>query len=126
MGSATSPVGDYDGDGFVDIAVAHTLYGPPVTLYRNTGSPYHWLKIRLRGAPPNTAGIGAAVTATVSGRTLVRSTDAGSGFGGANPPEILLGLGAALTVRRLEVRWPTGAVTVLEDVAADQLIYIDE
>jgi hypothetical protein len=119
-------VADYDGDGFVDLALAHTLYGPPVALWRNSGSVHSWLKVRLRGDGPNTQGIGARVTAVVDGVRTVRWVDAGSGFGGANPPEVIIGLGGAHTVDELWIEWPSGASTLRTNVGVRATLEVFE
>lgn len=119
-------IADYDGDGFVDIALAHTLYGAPVGLWRNSGSVHSWLKVRLRGQSPNTYGVGAKVTAVVDGVRTVRWVDAGSGFGGANPAELIIGLGGAHSVDELRVDWPSGAVTIETDIDVRTIIDVVE
>jgi hypothetical protein len=50
----------------------------------------------------------------------------GAGFQAGGPAEVHLGLGTAKCVERLEVRWPSGKVQVLEDVAVDRLLTIRE
>ena len=66
---------------------------------------------------------GTRVTAVLpDGRRLTRIARAGSSYLSSEDPRLHFGLGAAPRVRELVVRSPGGAVTRLEDVAADRLV----
>jgi hypothetical protein len=41
-------------------------------------------------------------------------------------PRVHFGLGDARTVRRVEVRWPSGTLQVLNDMSADRVLDIVE
>ena len=71
-------------------------------------------------------GITARVTAFLEGVRPTGEVRTGAGFQAGGPAEVHLGLGAAKCVERLEVRWPSGKVQVLEDVAVDRLLTIRE
>lgn len=123
---------DLDADGDLDLA-AIELDGP-VHVYLNqarspgneAAKPPHWLRVRLRGRHGNTAGLGAMLRAEWEGGRGLAEIRTSAGFQAAVPPEAHFGLGAALHVSKLSVRWPSGREQVLEDVAADQLLWIDE
>ncbi len=51
---------------------------------------------------------------------------AGSGYLGNGSLVQHFGLGAATRVDRLEIAWPSGARSTLENVAADQRIVVTE
>ena len=36
------------------------------------------------------------------------------------------GLGAAKSARRLEIRWPSGTVQVLQNISADRILHVRE
>jgi hypothetical protein len=120
---------DADGDGDLDLLVANTD-APPV-LYRNDTPKRpdgHWLILRLRApGTPNPFAIGARVTVDVGGGTAPRplTVKAGGSFQSGDPTDLHVGLGAAATVARIEVRWPGEATPqVLTDVAADRVVAI--
>jgi hypothetical protein len=48
----------------------------------------------------------------------------GTGFGSAGPPEVHFGLGTAATVELLEIAWPDGAKSTVEDLAGSQRVWI--
>jgi hypothetical protein len=115
---------DLEPDGDLDLLLT-TLDGPPVLL-RNDSPGGHWIAVRLDGRPPNRDGIGATVLIEAGGRTQRREVRRSASFAGSVLPVVHAGLGAETTVARLEVRWPGGATTVLEDVPADRVLAVQE
>ena len=107
---------DDDNDGDLDRAVG--TVGGRLQLLRNDGAAGHWLEVALPRFAP-----GTRVTAVLpDGRRLTRIARAGSSYLSSEDPRLHFGLGAAPRVRELVVRSPGGAVTRLEDVAADRLV----
>jgi hypothetical protein len=107
---------DYDNDGDVDIAI--NSIGGPLILLENTARRGNWLGVRLPGFWP-----GARVTAVLpDGRTLVRQVQAGGSYLSSEDPRLLFGLGDAVRVRTLVVRYPDGTQTRLDDVTANRLV----
>jgi hypothetical protein len=49
-----------------------------------------------------------------------------SSYQSASDSRVHFGLAGAKTVRRVEVRWPSGAVQVLKEIAADRILEIVE
>ena len=124
--SRTLVTGDIDNDGDLDLLVSNN--GQPPDLLRNERAPGsgHALLMRLRGTQSNRDGLGALVTATVGSRRLVREVRSGASYLGQNDVRLHLGLGNAMTVDRLEIRWPSGHVEMLQGVAAQQVITLTE
>jgi len=50
----------------------------------------------------------------------------GGSYLSQNDLRIHFGLGKARKVDLIEIRWPSGAVDTLKDVAANQLVYVKE
>lgn len=71
-------------------------------------------------------GIGARVLVTTDGGVQMRQVTSQTGFRGQSDPDPHFGLGEANRVDRLEVRWPSGRMSVLEDVAPDQVTVVTE
>ena len=103
-----------------------------VGLFRNdigNRSGNHWLNVRLVGRKANRSGIGARITVTAGGVTQIREIRAGSGLANhQDPPEACFGLGKALVVDRLEVRWPDEKLTrqVFTNLPVDRFLEIDQ
>jgi hypothetical protein len=100
-------VADFDRDGRLD-AVVGNLKGPPLLL-RNESDAGNWVFIRLRGAGPNTAGIGAQLRARVGGRVLLRRVRSDGSYLSAMDPVARFGLGGQKVPLDVDVRWPDGA-----------------
>ncbi len=116
---------DYDGDGDIDLFVLN-LNGPP-TLLRNDGDhDNHYLLVRTVGTKSNRDGIGARVIISVGGQTQHAEVQSGGSYLSHNDLRLHFGLGKAERVDRLEVRWPSGAVQVLSDIAVDQVLTVVE
>ena len=56
----------------------------------------------------------------------MRDVRAGSSYMSQNDVRAHFGLGGATRVERLEVAWPSGRTEMLADVAANQIVTIDE
>ena len=118
---------DYDRDGRVDVYVVNQRGQPH--LYRNvTPASGHWLEVDLAGTASNADGCGAWLEADLPGGvTLVRQVFCGSvGLGSGSDPVVHFGLGSAQEVEELRIRWSSGNIQTLHDIAADQLLPVTE
>jgi hypothetical protein len=97
--------GDIDNDGDTDIVV-NVLDAPPLVL-RNDGTKNHWLGLQLTAAGGKRAAYGARVVVTDGNnlRQTFEVTGAGS-YLSSNDTRLLVGLGAAATLKSIEIRWP--------------------
>jgi hypothetical protein len=83
-------------------------------------------RIELVGVESNRAAIGARLVAHVGSRQIVRDVFPANGFMGQGPVEVMLGLGSAKRIDRLQVRWPNGKTQEFTDLSADQTLIITE
>ena len=120
-------LGDYDEDGFVDIASDSPFRADPgpTALYRNNGNGNHWLRVELVGVQTNRSAIGTQVFATAGDLTQMREILGGTGRS-QDEKVAHFGLGERTQVDRLEIRWPSGQVDELTDIPADQKIRVIE
>ncbi|MFH1680534.1 MAG: FG-GAP-like repeat-containing protein [Candidatus Eisenbacteria bacterium] len=117
--------GDYDADGDLDLYLAN--YGPTNRLFRNEGgSAKHWIHVVLLGSVSNRSGIGARVRLVSSMGAQMREINAGSGHDSQDSPAAEFGLGSVVSADTIAIRWPSGIVTVLTNVAADQVVLVSE
>jgi hypothetical protein len=82
--------------------------------------------VTLRGDTSNRRGIGARLTAELSGRKIVRELYPTNGYLAQSPAQVHFGLAGDAKIDRLTIRWPSGRVQELTDVAADRHVVIDE
>jgi hypothetical protein len=125
--SRATACADLDGDGDLDL-VALQVEGPVRVLLNTTvpGKDAHWLAVRLRSPHGNRDGLGARVVAEWKGGSRRAEIRTSGGYQSSVPAEARFGLGPAVRVDRLVVRWPSGRESSLADVAADQVLVVDE
>lgn len=135
----TAVFGDFNNDGFMDAFVAGTGGSAPA-LYinnaRSNGNPYNWLEIKLvggctpaggcAGIYSNRDGIGARIVLNANGMNQTRWVIDGGTFQGAGTIKQHFGLSTATTANTLTVYWPSGKVQTLTNVAANQMLVIQE
>jgi hypothetical protein len=118
-------IGDLDNDGRLD-AVVTTNDGPAYVLHNETVSGNHWLLLKLVGHKSNRDAIGASVKlVTPSGQQFATVTTAGS-YLSSGDKRVHFGLGKEQTVESVEIRWPSGIAQTVRNIAADQILQIDE
>lgn len=100
----------------------------PLLLRNDGGNLNNSLRVTLRGTKSNRSAIGAVVEATIEDekRTVLRRTvKSGSSYLSQSELPLAIGLEQAKSVSLL-VRWPSGHVTKIENISANQNILIDE
>jgi len=117
--------GDYDNDGDLDVLVMN-MNEPPSLLRNDYAGPNGWLAVKLEGTRSNRAGLGATVTVTAGGRRQARAVLSQSSYYSHDDLRLHFGLGSSAQADRLEVRWPSGRVDVLRDVAGRRVVTIKE
>jgi len=128
---------DNDGDGRSVVAadlfntgrldlIVRQVGGGSLMLYENRFPQKHYLKVSLRGRQSNRQGVGARITAVANDLSQVREMYPYNTYRSQAPNIVHFGLGAAETVERLTIRWPSGKVQEFRDVKADRHILVDE
>lgn len=118
-------LGDIDNDGKLD-AVITTNNGPAYILHNQTPTTNHWLTLKLIGSRSNRDGIGASVTVKTLDGPQYQTVTTGGSYCSSSDVRPHFGLGSRTLVPEIEIRWPSGAIQHLKDVAADQLITVTE
>jgi hypothetical protein len=117
--------GDIANNGNIDIVVLNV--GKPPSLLLNTNkSSNHRVLFHLIGAKSNRAAIGARVTIHTAGVMQFDEVRGGGSYLSQNDLRLHFGLGSAAKIDTVEVRWPSGKVENLKDVAADKIYTIVE
>lgn len=118
-------VGDFDGDGRLELIVAHGESDlQPLSLYHTPQNGNFYLRVlpfTRQGAPAR----GAVVKLTAGGRTQLRAIDAGSGYLCQMEPVAHFGLGRdSGIVDQVEIRWPDGAAVTLHHPEPNQQLRV--
>ncbi|MEO1368945.1 MAG: ASPIC/UnbV domain-containing protein, partial [Acidobacteriota bacterium] len=100
---------DLDADGDEDLVLSQNG-GPARVLINRAGDAGASVTVRLRSTLSAPDGFGAHVIAHVGDRKLRRDVPTAGSYFSQGPPEIVIGLGAADRIDRLDVHWPTGSV----------------
>jgi hypothetical protein len=116
---------DIDNDGDLDLLIGNV--GQTADLLRNDGgNNSNSLSIRTIGSKSNRDGIGARLKLTVGGKVLIQEVRAGSSYLSQSDLRVHFGMDKAPRADRLEIRWPSGAVDVLQDIEANQILTVTE
>ncbi|MGB5542772.1 MAG: CRTAC1 family protein [Gammaproteobacteria bacterium] len=116
---------DIDGDGDLDVVL--TQAGGRPRLLRNEQSLGHrWLRVRLRGTPPNTAAVGARLLLDSGDRIQERQVSSARSYLSQTELVQTFGLGDAPSQLRLEIHWPNGSTQVLTGIEAGQELLIEQ
>ncbi|WP_339751216.1 VCBS repeat-containing protein [Algoriphagus aquimarinus] len=116
--------GDLDNDGTLDLVVNNV--NNPASLFRNTGRTLnpenHSLQIQLVGKGKNTQAIGAQVKILAGDQIFYTEQMPNRGFESSVDPKLTIGLGKITSIDQLQILWPDGTFTKLENIQADQLL----
>lgn len=115
---------DYNRDGLPDAVVVHQ--DRPVAILQNKTRVNHRLVLNLRGTQSNRDGIGARLTLHYGDRTQTVQTVGGDGFLASNERKLVIGVGSAVQVDTLEIRWPGGLQETWHDLPVDHEIMLLE
>ena len=118
-------VGDIDNDGYLDLLITNN--GQTADLLRNDGgSRNNALLVRTIGTKSNRDGIGARLKLTVGSTSQIAEVKAGSSYLSQSDMRVHFGLGQALRVDRLELRWPSGTIDVMNNLEVNQILTVFE
>jgi hypothetical protein len=116
---------DYGNDGKVDAFVVN-LGGKGTLLHNVSINTGHWIEIKLMGTKSNRDGIGARVEVFAAGKRQTAERVAGSGYLSQNDARLHFGLGAATSIDKLIVHWPSGREQTLEKLSVDRVLTVEE
>ncbi|HEX5481907.1 MAG TPA: CRTAC1 family protein [Terriglobia bacterium] len=117
--------GDFDNDGDVDIVI-NNQNDRPSLLRCDRQNSNHWITLRTIGVKSNRSGIGTRVRCVTGDGVQIDEVRSGGGYLSQNDLRVHFGLGAAEKVDLLELRWPSGHVDTLRNLAVDQIIVVKE
>ena len=118
---------DLDADGRPDLLVTELHWDAKakkvrdvVHLIRNAWPTQgNWIGIHLRGGPGRSP-LGAVATVRAGGQTQRQWLLSGDSFSAQHPTTLHFGLGKTSTVKGIEIRWPDGHITQLDNPRTGQ------
>jgi enediyne biosynthesis protein E4 len=116
--------GDINNDGALDIVI--TTNGGSATLFLNRGVTNNGLRIKLVGTKSNRDGIGSEVTVVAGKDKQTRTLSSGSSYLSSSELVLTFGLASHKQADSIEIRWPSGQVDHLSNVAANQIVTVKE
>ncbi len=129
--------GDFDNDGMMDIAINCVNEVPQLLRCEpaNGQEERHWVKFKLIGVKSNRTAIGARVKVTANPEpgnsqakafTQMAEVASGGSYFSQSDLRLHFGLGAALNVDKVEIRWPSGQIDTLTALDANKLYTVQE
>ena len=117
--------GDFDRDGRVDVVV--TALGREAEVWMNrTEGAGHWLDVQLEGTKSNRDGIGTVIKVVTRTATQYNHMTTTVGYASSSHGPVHFGLGAEDKVDQVEIRWPSGIVQRIRDIAGDRVLNVKE
>ncbi|MFZ0283206.1 MAG: VCBS repeat-containing protein, partial [Bacteroidales bacterium] len=117
---------DLDNDGDQDLIVNNI--NEQADIYMNNAvnqSGNHFLSVSLKGSGLNPRGTGTRVTLYYNGQKQVAEQFATRGFMSATSDVLHFGLGTAILIDSIVVRWPDLSEQVMKDVPVDKVITLE-
>jgi len=111
--------------GTLDVVVANQR--GPLLVYKNTVAPGNdWIEFALEGTKSNRSAIGAQITLYWDGKEQLQQVSGGNGFASQNDRRIHFGLGRNPQIEKAVIRWPSGTLQTLNDLAPNRLYTVKE
>ena len=111
--------GDLDNDGNIDIVV-EDLDASPMILKNEGDKSNHWITLELGAKQGNPLAIGARIKITTGKVVQTEEIRSGGSYLSQNDLRVHFGLGKATKIDEIEIRWNSGKVEMIKDVAADK------
>ncbi len=118
-------IGDYNNDGYQDIAILNAN-GTKTQLWKNNGGTNNWIKIKLKGTLSNRDGIGSRIEIYAGGKVSHRVVTNETSYQSQNSLTQTAGLGTSAVVDSIIVSWPGGQKSKVTSAGINQTITITE
>lgn len=119
---------DFDNDGDLDLVICNN--NEPAMLYKNNASDLiknNFIKLNLVGQGNNTKAYGAKIKLSISdGTNQYQELYPVKGYQSSVSPELYFGYAAGKNIQSLNIIWPDGRQTLLQDVANNQTLTVKQ
>ncbi|MGA2100863.1 MAG: CRTAC1 family protein [Candidatus Sulfotelmatobacter sp.] len=120
-----SAVGDLNGDGKLDVVVSAINAPAEIWMNQSPGNN-HWVEFKLQGTKSNRDGIGARIKVVTKSGAQYNHMTTSCGYASSSAGPVHFGLGANASAETVEIRWPSGIVQTMRDVAGDRVVVVKE
>jgi hypothetical protein len=118
-------VGDLNGDGKVDVVT--TAIGAPAEIWINDSpGANHWIEFQLEGTKSTRDALGARIKVVTRAAIQYNHVSFNFGYASSSAGPVHFGLGPDKFAETVEIRWPSGVVQELKDVAGDRIVRVKE
>ena len=117
--------GDLDNDGDIDVVVGD-LDAAPSILRNEGGDGNHWITLELGAVKGTPLAIGSRVMLTAGGVVQTEEIRSSGSYLSQNDLRVHFGMGKAAKADTITIRWPSGKIETLKDVAADKFYSVME
>jgi hypothetical protein len=117
--------GDLNNDGSIDMVIFN-VGAPPSLFLNDTKNTNHRVLFKLLGSKSNRGAVGARITVTSATRSQLEEVKAGSSYISTSDPRLHFGLAGDSMMDKVEIRWPSGSVETLKNVAGDAIYTLVE
>jgi len=115
-----SAYADLNSDGRIDVVVS--CLGEPAEVWENMSPAGNWIVLKLVGTRSNREGIGARIRIGDQSNQMTTAVS----YASSSHAGVHFGLGKLARIPKIEIRWPSGTVQVLENVDANQVLTVGE
>jgi hypothetical protein len=106
--------------------VVTALSAPAEVWINDTPAANHWIEFQLEGTRSNRDGIGARIKLVAGGAAQYNQVSFAAGYASSSAGPTHFGLGPNKSADLVEIRWPSGILQQLRNVAADRVVKVQE
>ena len=118
-------LGDIDNDGDIDVLISN-CGAEPTLLINRVGARRNWIQLRLTGTDSSRDAVGTRLTLTTAEGEQSDQITGGGSYLSASDLRAHFGLGEAVRVEEIRIRWPSGKEEVLKDIPANRILQVTE
>ena len=118
-------LGDIDNDGDIDVLISN-CGAEPTLLINRIGARRNWIQLRLTGTDSSRDAVGTRLTLTTAEGEQSDQITGGGSYLSASDLRAHFGLGEAVRVEEIRIRWPSGKEEVLKDIPANRILQVTE